>query len=345
MKNGLKTYVAQTWLTLWIGLAVCTSSVAYAVDSVSANRLENIDFRVNKAQAAVLIVELASASVVVDVQKIPQGLSIDLLKTDVADDKLYLLDVKDFATPVQSIEVFRKQPTTELIVSIEGEFKHDYSLKGKYLEVVISKLKVDEKPKSKSILEKEGKLISINFQDIPVRNVLQLIADYNSFNLVVSDSVVGNLTLRLDGVPWQQVLDIILQVKGLDKRVDGNVILIAPKEELDLREKQALEKARLTEELGDLKSQIIKINFAKASDIAAMIGGEGNVNMLSDRGSISIDERTNSLLIRELPDNIAVISEIIESLDIPVKQVQIEARIVTVKEGNIDELGVRWGVM
>lgn len=345
MKNGLKTYVAQTWLALWIGLAVCTSSVAYAVDSVSANRLENIDFRVNKAQAAVLIVELASASVVVDVQKIPQGLSIDLLKTDVADDKLYLLDVKDFATPVQSIEVFRKQPTTELIVSIEGEFKHDYSLKGKYLEVVISKLKVDEKPKSKSILEKEGKLISINFQDIPVRNVLQLIADYNSFNLVVSDSVVGNLTLRLDGVPWQQVLDIILQVKGLDKRVDGNVILIAPKEELDLREKQALEKARLTEELGDLKSQIIKINFAKASDIAAMIGGEGNVNMLSDRGSISIDERTNSLLIRELPDNIAVISEIIESLDIPVKQVQIEARIVTVKEGNIDELGVRWGVM
>ncbi|MGL5429808.1 MAG: type IV pilus secretin PilQ [Vibrio sp.] len=345
MKNGLKTYVAQTWLTLWIGLAVCTSSVAYAVDSVSANRLENIDFRVNKAQAAVLIVELASASVVVDVQKSPQGLSIDLLKTDVADDKLYLLDVKDFATQVQSIEVFRKQPTTELIVSIEGEFKHDYSLKGKYLEVVISKLKVDEKPKSKSILEKEGKLISINFQDIPVRNVLQLIADYNSFNLVVSDSVVGNLTLHLDGVPWQQVLDIILQVKGLDKRVDGNVILIAPKEELDLREKQALEKARLTEELGDLKSQIIKINFAKASDIAAMIGGEGNVNMLSDRGSISIDERTNSLLIRELPDNIAVISEIIESLDIPVKQVQIEARIVTVKEGNIDELGVRWGVM
>lgn len=197
---------------------------------------------------------------------------------------------------------------------------------------MISKLKADEKPKPKSVLEKEGKLISINFQDIPVRNVLQLIADYNGFNLVVSDSVVGNLTLRLDGVPWQQVLDIILQVKGLDKRVDGNVILIAPKEELDLREKQALEKARLAEELGDLKSEIIKINFAKASDIAAMIGGEGNVNMLSERGSISIDERTNSLLIRELPDNIAVIREIIESLDIPVKQVQIEARIVTVKE-------------
>jgi len=134
-----------------------------------------------------------------------------------------------------------------------------------------------------------------------------------------------------------------LQVKGLDKRVDGNVILVAPKEELDLREKQQLEKARLAEELGDLRSEIIKINFAKASDIAQMIGGEGAVSMLSERGSISIDERTNSLLIRELAENIVVIRQIVESLDIPVKQVQIEARIVTVNEGNLDELGVRWG--
>ncbi|ENM3912920.1 type IV pilus secretin PilQ family protein [Vibrio cholerae] len=345
MRNGLKTYVAQTWLTLWVGLALCASSTVFSAEFATTNQLENIDFRVNKEKAAVLIVELASPSAVVDVQKVQEGLSIELLKTDVADDKLYLLDVKDFSTPVESVEVFRKEPSTQLVVTVDGEFQHDYTLKGKYLEVVISKLKADEKPKPKSVLEKEGKLISINFQDIPVRNVLQLIADYNGFNLVVSDSVVGNLTLRLDGVPWQQVLDIILQVKGLDKRVDGNVILIAPKEELDLREKQALEKARLAEELGDLKSEIIKINFAKASDIAAMIGGEGNVNMLSERGSISIDERTNSLLIRELPDNIAVIREIIESLDIPVKQVQIEARIVTVKEGNLDELGVRWGVM
>ncbi len=186
-------------------------------------------------------------------------------------------------------------------------------------------------------------MISINFQDIPVRNVLQLIADYNQFNLVVSDSVEGNLTLRLDGVPWQQVLDIILQVKGLDKRVDGNVILVAPKDELDLREKQQLEKQKLEQEMGELSSEIIKVNFAKASDIAEMINGEGNISMLSDRGSMTIDERTNSLLIRELPENIQVIREIIESLDIPVKQVQIEARIVTINEGNMDELGVRWG--
>ncbi|NNN69479.1 MULTISPECIES: type IV pilus secretin PilQ [Vibrio] len=343
MIKGLQTQMTMVFRSLLFGLLLSVAGLSVAAETTQTNELKGIDFRVNKNKDAVLIVELASPSTVVNVQKVADGLQIELLKTDVSNEKLYVLDVKDFATVVESIEVLRKEPSTQLLATIHGEFKYDYSLKGKYLEVVIGKLKEQEKPKPKSILEKEGKLISINFQDIPVRNVLQLIADYNAFNLVVSDSVTGNLTLRLDGVPWQQVLDIILQVKGLDKRVDGNVILVAPKEELDLREKQQLEKARLAEELGDLRSEIIKINFAKASDIAQMIGGEGAVSMLSERGSISIDERTNSLLIRELAENIVVIRQIIESLDIPVKQVQIEARIVTVNEGNLDELGVRWG--
>ncbi|MCG6348038.1 type IV pilus secretin PilQ family protein [Vibrio fluvialis] len=342
MIKGLNASTAWGIRCLFVGVCLLLSAATLAQEA-AANQLKNIDFRINKDKAAVLIVELASASAVVDVQKTEQGLNIELLKTDVSDDKLYLLDVRDFASAVENIEVFRQQPSTLLVATVQGEFNYDYSLKGNYLEVVIRKLKAEEKAKPKSVLEKEGKLISINFQDIPVRNVLQLIADYNEFNLVVSDSVRGNLTLRLDGVPWQQVLDIILQVKGLDKRVDGNVILVAPKEELDLREKQQLEKARMAEELGDLQSDILIINFAKASDIAQMIGGDGAVNMLSERGSISIDERTNALLIRELPENIAVIRDIVASLDIPVKQVQIEARIVTVNEGNLDELGVRWG--
>ncbi|MEZ8632542.1 type IV pilus secretin PilQ [Vibrio lentus] len=318
------------------------SVMSYA--ETSPNNLDNIDFRVNKNKDAVIIMELATSTAVVDVQRVQEGLSIELLNTKVDDDKLYLLDVKDFATLVEGVEVFRETPSTRLLATITDDYQYEYNLKGRFIEVIVSKPLVKESAAEKSVLEKEGKLISINFQDIPVRNVLQLIADYNDFNLVVSDSVSGNLTLRLDGVPWQQVLDIILQVKGLDKRVDGNVILVAPKAELDLREQQALEKSRLEEELGELKSEIIKINFAKATDIADMIGGEGAVSMLSDRGSITIDERTNSLLIRELEENIAVIRGIIESLDIPVKQVQIEARIVTVTEGNLDELGVRWGV-
>ncbi|WP_248842245.1 type IV pilus secretin PilQ [Vibrio nereis] len=318
-------------------------SVAVAAQEDVSNQLENIDFRVDSEQNAQIIVQLANPRVAVDVQKAQEGLSIELINTNVVDDKIYLLDVKDFATNVESIEVFRKEPSTLLVASIEGEYSYDYTLNGNYLEVIVKKPSKDEKPKQKSILEGEGKKISINFQDIPVRNVLQLIADYNDFNLVVSDSVSGNLTLRLDGVPWQQVLDIILQVKGLDKRVEGNVVLVAPKEELDLREKQLLEKSRMEEELGDLNSEIIKVKFAKASEIAEMIGGEGAVSMLSERGSLSVDERTNALLIRDLKENINVIREIVDTLDIAVKQVQIEARIVTVSEGNLDELGVRWG--
>lgn len=342
MELGMKQLarLASQGIFLVIGMLF---SVAVAAQEDVSNQLENIDFRVDSEQNAQIIVQLANPRVAVDVQKAQEGLSIELINTNVVDDKIYLLDVKDFATNVESIEVFRKEPSTLLVASIEGEYSYDYTLNGNYLEVVVKKPSKDEKPKQKSILEGEGKKISINFQDIPVRNVLQLIADYNDFNLVVSDSVSGNLTLRLDGVPWQQVLDIILQVKGLDKRVEGNVVLVAPKEELDLREKQLLEKSRMEEELGDLNSEIIKVKFAKASEIAEMIGGEGAVSMLSERGSLSVDERTNALLIRDLKENINVIREIVDTLDIAVKQVQIEARIVTVSEGNLDELGVRWG--
>lgn len=342
MNKGISGLVSKALQGFAVSVMLVFSVFGYAESS--SNKLENIDFRVNKDKDAVIIIELATSSAVVDVQRAQEGLSIELINTEVDDDKLYLLDVKDFATLVEGIEVYKETPSTRLLATINSDYQYEYDLKGRFIEVVISKPTIEEVATEKSVLEKEGKLISINFQDIPVRNVLQLIADYNEFNLVVSDSVAGSLTLRLDGVPWQQVLDIILQVKGLDKRVDGNVILVAPKAELDLREQQALEKSRLEEELGELKSEIIKINFAKATDIADMIGGEGAVSMLSDRGSITIDERTNSLLIRELEENIAVIRGIIESLDIPVKQVQIEARIVTVTEGNLDELGVRWGV-
>ncbi|MEZ8544877.1 type IV pilus secretin PilQ [Vibrio splendidus] len=342
MIKGISGLVSKALQGFAVSVMLVVSVLSHA-ESLP-NQLENIDFRVNQDKDAVIIIELATSTAVVDVQRAQEGLSIELLNTQVNDDKLYLLDVKDFATLVEGIEVYKETPSTRLLATIAGDYQYEYNLKGRFIEVVISKPFINEATKEKSVLEKEGKLISINFQDIPVRNVLQLIADYNDFNLVVSDSVAGNLTLRLDGVPWQQVLDIILQVKGLDKRVDGNVILVAPKAELDLREQQALEKSRLEEELGELKSEIIKINFAKATDIADMIGGEGAVSMLSDRGSITIDERTNSLLIRELEENIAVIRGIIDSLDIPVKQVQIEARIVTVTEGNLDELGVRWGV-
>ncbi|MGV3002136.1 type IV pilus secretin PilQ [Vibrio sp.] len=324
-----------------------TSSSATQLEQELSNKFVGLDFRLNKEKEGVIVVKLGSSASAVDIKKNPQGLTIDLIHTQVSDDDLYVIDVKDFSTAVKTVEVFREKVNTRLQALISGDFTYDYRLKGKNLEITVTEVKTKPKSvvaKQKTVLDKENKVISINFQDIPVRNVLQLIADYNSFNLVVSDSVTGNLTLRLDGVPWQQVLDIILQVKGLDKRVEGNVVLVAPKAELDAQQQQRLEQARMEEELGDLSSELIQVNFAKASDIAELIGGEGELSMLSSRGNITVDERTNSLLIRDLPNNIDIIKGIVESLDIPVKQVQIEARIVTVNEGNMQDLGVRWGV-
>ncbi|USD65500.1 type IV pilus secretin PilQ [Vibrio sp. SCSIO 43136] len=193
------------------------------------------------------------------------------------------------------------------------------------------------------VLNQAGDKISINFQDIPVRNVLQLIADYNQFNLVVSDDVGGSVTLKIDDTPWDRVLDIILQLKGLDKRVVGDVVLIAPKQEFELREQKQLKLANQNTKLEPLSTQVIEIEFAKASEVAEMIGGDGSMSMLSERGSIAVDERTNTLLLRDVEQNVVMIQQIIDDLDIPVKQVQIEARIVTVVEGELEELGVRWG--
>ncbi|MGR6840702.1 type IV pilus secretin PilQ [Aliivibrio wodanis] len=319
------------------------SFTAYA-EEVVMNQVLDINFQLSKKKEGVITVDLASATAAVDLRKENDKLIIELHDTKVSDDKLVILDVEDFATLVSRIETFREPNSTILSVDIKGDYQYDYFLKDRSLQVVVFQQTI--KPESQLIKAGEGesKPISINFQDIPVRHVLQLIADYNDFNLVVADSVEGNLTLRLDGVPWQQVLDIILQVKGLDKRVEGNVVLIAPKSELDAQEQQVLEQAQMTSELATLSSEILSVKYAKASDIAELLVGDGEITMLSSRGSITVDERTNSLLLRDLPENIIVIKDIIDTLDVPIKQVQIEARIVTVNEGNLDELGVRWGV-
>ncbi|ARC93302.1 pilus modification protein PilQ [Vibrio coralliilyticus] len=195
-------------------------------------------------------------------------------------------------------------------------------------------------------LEIEGKVsdkLSVNFQDIPVRQVLQQIADYNDFNLVVSDAVSGNLTLRVKEVPWPQLLDIILRMKGFEKRMDGSVLLVATAAEIAQFRQQKLEQEKVTAELQPLESEIIAVRFAKAADIAALLSDSAATRMLSERGAISIDTRTNSLLIRDIAINIQAMKAIITALDVPVKQVQIEARIVSLNEGDLQELGVRWG--
>lgn len=321
-------------------------SLATQANDIVSNQLLDVDFQRGQEREGVIIIELASSAALVDVRKENRKLIIELHDTQISDDKLVILDVADFDTVISRIETFREQSSTILSVEVIDDYQYDYDVINKRLKVIVSQSEKltglgDSLRNNKNI----DKPISINFQDISVRHVLQSIADYNDFNLVISDSVVGNLTLRLDGVPWQQVLDIILQAKQLDKRVQGNVVLIAPKSEFELQKKKGLEQAKMASELAELSSVILPISYAKASEIAELFIGNGDeVTMLSRRGSITVDERTNSLLLRDLPENISVIKDIIDTLDVPIKQVQIEARIVTINEGHLDELGVRWGV-
>ncbi|MDC5804710.1 type IV pilus secretin PilQ family protein [Vibrio europaeus] len=327
------------WFSLFV---VLLPSVVYAHEQ-NDNLLQGLDFKLDEQRNAQIVLTLSDSRAVVDIQKVAQGLSITLPQTQVTEALIKVFDVTEFGTAVRDIEVFRHPDEVELIATINGDFRYHDQLEGTRLQVTVASNSDGQQVDKTSLLDKPGKKLSLNFQDIPVRNVLQLIADYNDFNLVVSDSVTGNLTLRLEEVSWQKVLDIILQVKGLDKRVEGSIVLVAPKAELDAREQQMLEKTRLKQQLGELSSEIIQVKFAKAADIADLIDAGGEFSMLSPRGSLSVDERTNALLIRDLEQNVDVIRSIVESLDIPVKQVQIEARIVTVNEGNLDELGVRWG--
>nr|WP_245905478.1 type IV pilus secretin PilQ family protein [Photobacterium lipolyticum] len=320
-------------------------ALTVAAASKVDNQVTKIDFKRDREGRGGLSVQLEKVQALVDIRKSGNQLHVEIVDTSIADEMIYVLDVVDFATVVSSIETFRTGKGVKLVLKMASAFDYNYTLKGTRLDVVVSakQNRADELQQQK--LTYKGKPISINFQDVPVRNVLQLIAEYNDFNLVVSDTVQGNVTLRLDDVPWPQVLDIILQAKGLDKRVQGTVVLIAPKAELAQNEQKALEAKRKEEELASLRSELIQVSYAKASDLASLLQGtEGGVSMLSPRGSLHVDERTNALIIKDINDSVDDIKAIISALDRPVKQVQIEARIVTVDEGDVDEIGVRWGL-
>ncbi|MGF1724569.1 type IV pilus secretin PilQ [Photobacterium nomapromontoriensis] len=333
--------VGVSWLIL-LTLIVVPSTFA-----ATANQVKGLDFTRSSDESGVLKVELENSRSVVDMRRSGKQLYVELHETQIPDDMLYVLDVKDFATRVDTIETFRTERGVRLVLTMNGAYKYDYSSEGKVLSVTVDNIATEVAAAAQSSeISYNSKPISINFQDVPVRNVLQLIAEYNDFNLVVSDSVKGNLTLRLDDVPWQQVLDIILKSKDLDKREQGSVVMIAPKAELAASEQQVLEAKRKEAELASLSSEIIQINYAKANELGELLqGDEDGVGMLSERGSLHIDERTNALIVNDLPENLESIRDIISALDIPVKQVQIEARIVTVNEGDMDELGVRWGLL
>ncbi len=316
------------------------------IEMPNTNSVENIDFRRDADGNGILLVEFANPQAIVNVERRKQALQVDILNTALPNELLYILDVNDFATAVSDVETFLLEEGARIVLSAKNDYEYDYQLDGRRLKVVMKQPPVVAQTavQQQELVKYTGEPISINFQDIPVRNVLQLVADYNDFNLVVSDSVQGNVTLRLDGVPWEQVLDLILQVRGLDKRVDGNVVLVAPKAELAKNEREALEAQRASEVLQALETKLYTVNYANATDVAALLVGTGDgISLLSERGAVSIDDRTNSIIVRDIATQHEIIAELMKDLDIAIKQVQIEARIVTVDEGDLSELGVRWG--
>ncbi|QUM83304.1 type IV pilus secretin PilQ [Moritella sp. 28] len=302
------------------------------------NQVRGIDFRTGNDGSGKLILTMKNSSMAVDIQRKGNKLIAKFHSTAILKKLLYILDVADFGTPVTTIETFHDEGVTAFELDVSDDFTYRYDQADNIFVIEITKQDPDEKTS-----KYQGQAISLNFQDIPVRTVLQLIADFNEFNLVTTDSVNGNITLRLDSVPWEQALDIVMKVKGLSKQLEGNVLMVAPSDELSALERRDLVSKKEVEDLAELQSEFIQISFAKAADITKLLAQKDS-SLLSSRGSVSFDARTNTLLIKDTATAIANVRRIVDVLDIPVRQVVIEARMVSVVDNLDDELGIRWGL-
>lgn len=268
-------------------------------------------------------------------------LEVILYDTELPEDLLYVLDVSQFATPVAFVETFRDGRHSRIKIAGKAKFKHQLEQIDGYLRLNL--MPAPQASAQEAQAKSNQKPISLNFQDVPVRQLLQILAEENNLNLVASESVTGNITLRLENVPWERALETILRVKGLDKRYDQNILIVAPASELAQREAEQLESQQRMQDLAPLESSYIQINYAKAEEIAQILRTDSS-DLLSSRGAVTVDERTNTLLVRDTSEQIATVKAMVNVLDVPVKQVIIEARMVTVRDNISDELGIRWGV-
>ena len=268
-------------------------------------------------------------------------ITLTMKETMLAEDQYVEIDVSQFGTAINSIETFQDADNAKVEIRYNGVVKIKRIEENAVVTLGVTPLTPDEVQQSKNTTY-EGKPISLDFQDVPVRQVLQIIAQVNGFNLVTTDTVNGNVTISLSGVPWDQALDMILKIRGLDKRLEGNILLIAPTEELSARETQQLQSKQQVQSLAQLQSAHIEINYAKAGEIATILKtSDGGI--LSDRGNVTVDARTNTILIRDTLESIDEARRVIDVLDIPVKQVLIESRMVMVRDNVDEQLGVRWG--
>jgi type IV pilus assembly protein PilQ len=340
--------------------AVQVQRFAEAKGADTPHALRDVDFRRGKAGEGRIVVDLSDNSAGIDIRQQGKNLIVDFLKTSLPRNLERRLDVNDFGTPVVTIDTFPQGSNTRMVIEPQGLWEHSaYQTDNRF---ILEIKPVHEDPNKLTQGTKggyKGEKLSLNFQNVEVRAVLQVIADFTGLNIITSDTVAGNLTLRLKDIPWDQALDIILQTKGLDMRKNGNVVLIAPREELALKEKQQLESALQIAQLEPLISESFQLNYIKASDLERLIttnrqqqfgagagqtattGGQGSI--LSQRGVAMVDPRSNILFVQDTAAVMEEVRKIIRQIDFSIRQVLIEARIVIASDDFSQQLGVRFG--
>lgn len=310
-----------------------------------ANTIDAMDFRRGPMGEGRILFDLSTAGVVTDMRQEGGRLIVEFPDTQLADKLHRRLDVMDFGTPVQFIDAISNKRGTKVIIQPATQDFEQLAYQSDNMFTVelkpMSRQEIEDNRKAK--FGYVGEKLSLNFQDIEIRSVLQLLADFTDLNIVVSDTVEGKLTLRLKNVPWDQALDIILQTKALGKRQAGSVIMIAPAEEIANRERIELEGMKQKTELAPLRTEYFQANYAKAADLAELLASEEG-GILTERGSVTVDDRTNTLLIQDTIDQLTEIRSLILRLDVPIRQVLIESRIVIASDDFNKDIGVRWGI-
>ncbi|MFC5521281.1 type IV pilus secretin PilQ [Polaromonas jejuensis] len=337
-------------ITLEPAPVAAPSVAATPVFAESRNRdtlpLKDVDFRRGTDGSGRIVVGLANNEVGVDIRQQGQTLVVEFLKTALPEGLRRRLDVTDFGTPVQTVTTFQAGDKVRMVVEPKGQWEHSAYQSDNQFVLEVRQQKVDSSKLTQGP-GYNGEKLSLNFQNIEIRSLLQVIADFTNFNIVTSDTVTGSVTLRLKDVPWDQALDIILQAKGLGMRKAGNVLLIAPKDELAAKDKLDLESRNAIQSLEAVRTQSFQINYAKAGDIAAQLtaGGSGpaSARLLSNRGSVIAEPRTNQLFVTDIPSRLEQVQSLIGKLDVAVRQVLIEARIVEASDSFGKSLGVRLG--
>ena len=325
--------------------APASESRSYAAPGARA--ISAVDFRRTRDGGGRVIINLTDPSTPVDIRQ-EGGRVVAVFKdTSLPAELMRRLDVNDFATPVTTVDALRTNMDTRIVISANGKYEQLAYQSDNEFTIEINPAAEQSQAESSLFSETkeyEGQRLTLNFQDIETRAVLQLLAETSGKNIVVSDTVQGNVTLRLRNVPWDQALDIVMTTKGLDMRQNGNVIMVAPAEEIAARETADLEAQLAIAELEPVYSEFLQVNYAKAGDLSDLITGNEGGGMLSERGSIAVDDRTNTLLVQDTAERLQDIRRMVRTLDVPIKQVLIESRIVVVNDDFSRDLGVRLGV-